>query len=335
MTMALNHPDDEGGASTSNTQEENETANAASATAAAPASTDGVATTTSIKTMKLYTHLDRIDKELEASGLLLPTKKNGVSSNTTRLLTATQLSPFDCLHYLGDAAVRRAVQSAAIDTGRTCTVVLDLGSGLGGTARLVASWCDGCRVDALELQPDLHARAEQLTAACGLSEKVRHYCGDVLSDHHEDDGVTMMVPNNYVRVDYPPTSGTGRLSPFSSFSTFPIALPSFNAAGTASSPVVACTSKTTVASPDAGVVVLQSPRIGPARDGSLRAARAAHVGAAARRTARAGLCGRGVSRHDHTVARLCPAARPGLRGAVGAAPKSLRQRVGGRSGDLL
>jgi len=194
--MALNHPEDEGGASTSNKEAENDTANATAT------STDVDTTTSTIKTMKLYTHLDRIDKELEASGLLLPTQKNGVSnstaaaetnnsnnSNTPRRLTATQLSPFDCLHYLGDAAVRQAVQSAAIGDSTaagTTVVVLDLGSGLGGTARLVASWCDGCRVDALELQPDLHARAEQLTAACGLSDRVRHYCGDILSDHHHD-----------------------------------------------------------------------------------------------------------------------------------------------------
>lgn len=133
-----------------------------------------------IKTMKLYTHLDRIDKELEESGFLS-------STAAARPLTASQLSRFDSMHYLGDEAVREAMQSANILNTTTTTTplatsVLDIGSGLGGPARLLSEW-SGCRVDALELQADLNERARQLTQRCGsdLSRRVRHFCGDFLS----------------------------------------------------------------------------------------------------------------------------------------------------------
>jgi cyclopropane fatty-acyl-phospholipid synthase-like methyltransferase len=57
--------------------------------------------------------------------------------------------------------------------------VLDVGSGLGGPARWIAAKA-GCRVDALELQPELDQAARKLTASCGLEQKVQHVCGDIL-----------------------------------------------------------------------------------------------------------------------------------------------------------
>jgi len=135
-----------------------------------------------IKTMKLYTHLDRIDKELEASGLLA---LSSTANTTTCPLTASQLSPFDSMHYLGDEAVQEAMRSTNIYTSQSTNgtvTVLDIGSGLGGPARLLSEW-SGCRVDALELQSDLNERARQLTRKCGkdLSDKVHHFCGNFVA----------------------------------------------------------------------------------------------------------------------------------------------------------
>jgi SAM-dependent methyltransferase len=56
--------------------------------------------------------------------------------------------------------------------------VLDLGSGLGGPARYLAAE-RGATVTALELVPELHATASELTARTGLAERVRHVCADL------------------------------------------------------------------------------------------------------------------------------------------------------------
>jgi cyclopropane fatty-acyl-phospholipid synthase-like methyltransferase len=49
---------------------------------------------------------------------------------------------------------------------------VDIGAGLGGPARCLAQRY-GCRLTAVELQPELHRLSEELTALCGLSERVR------------------------------------------------------------------------------------------------------------------------------------------------------------------
>jgi cyclopropane fatty-acyl-phospholipid synthase-like methyltransferase len=54
-----------------------------------------------------------------------------------------------------------------------------VGAGIGGPARYLAHR-SGCRVTALELQPDLNATAETLTRRCGLSDRVTHLCGNIL-----------------------------------------------------------------------------------------------------------------------------------------------------------
>ena len=58
--------------------------------------------------------------------------------------------------------------------------VLSIGSGLGGPARFLAGRY-GVAVTAVELQPDLHAAAAELTHRCGLSAAVAHVCADVLA----------------------------------------------------------------------------------------------------------------------------------------------------------
>jgi len=116
-----------------------------------------------IKTMKLYTHLDRIQAELRVAGL-------------GETLTAETLSEYDSMHYLGNEAIRNAIQATNILSE---THVLDIGSGLGGPARMMSHYTN-CRVDALELQDDLHALATTLTRQCRLQDRVQHYCGNIL-----------------------------------------------------------------------------------------------------------------------------------------------------------
>lgn len=58
--------------------------------------------------------------------------------------------------------------------------VLDIGAGLGGSARCLAHLF-GCRVDGIELSPQRCGDANRLTARVGLSDRVTCRCGDVLS----------------------------------------------------------------------------------------------------------------------------------------------------------
>lgn len=120
----------------------------------------------SIKSMRLYTHVDRVRRELAEFGL-----------GADAPLDPALLEPLDQLHYGGRAAVQRAVEPLSLDAA---SHVLEIGSGLGGPARHLAG-STGCRVTALELQPDLHEIARELTRRCGLHERVEHLCGDALT----------------------------------------------------------------------------------------------------------------------------------------------------------
>ena len=118
-----------------------------------------------IKSMKLYSHLERITNELVAAGF-----------DPEGPLTVDQLSPFDNLHYHGTDAVERAIEELGLNAESR---VVEVGSGLGGPARFIAERT-GCHVTALELQPDLDQLARDLTRRCGLADRVTHLCGDVL-----------------------------------------------------------------------------------------------------------------------------------------------------------
>ncbi|MXZ81875.1 MAG: methyltransferase domain-containing protein [Gammaproteobacteria bacterium] len=118
-----------------------------------------------IKTMKLYHQVERIFVELEALGF-----------GETDPVDVDTLCTLDQYHYLGTEAVDEAVCRIGI-TG--AMHVLEVGGGIGGPSRYLAH-STGCRITALELQPDLDATARRLTKRCGLSDRVRHLCGDVL-----------------------------------------------------------------------------------------------------------------------------------------------------------
>jgi cyclopropane fatty-acyl-phospholipid synthase-like methyltransferase len=119
-----------------------------------------------IKSMKLYRHVDRVLTELQYLG-----------KSEQETLSASELTPFDQLHYHGTESVDEAVRATGITAG---SLVLEIGSGLGGPARHIAATA-GAKVTALELQVDQNELASHLSARCGLAEKVAHVCGDFLT----------------------------------------------------------------------------------------------------------------------------------------------------------
>jgi sarcosine/dimethylglycine N-methyltransferase len=119
-----------------------------------------------IKSMPLYGNVDRIDNELAE-----------LSIGDDEALTPEQLFPFDQYHYHGTDAVHAAAHLLGLGPA---SHVLDVGSGLGGPARYLASTI-ACHVTALELQSDLHAIATRFTARCGLGQHITHVCGDALT----------------------------------------------------------------------------------------------------------------------------------------------------------
>ena len=119
-----------------------------------------------IKSMKLYTHIDRVHNELAELG-----------KTSSDFLKAEEISHFDQLHYHGTVAVDEAIKMTGLDQQSR---VLEIGSGFGGPARHIAT-STGAKVTALELQPDQNSLAKELTQRCGLSNLVDHACGDFLS----------------------------------------------------------------------------------------------------------------------------------------------------------
>ena len=131
-----------------------------------------------IKSMKLYWQVERIETELRALGF---------AENDE--LTVEDLLPFDQYHYRGTAAVEEAL--AVLKPG-PADQVLDVGAGIGGPARYMALTA-GCHVTALELQPDLNETGARLTARCGLAGRVEHLCGDILSGIVAERGYDALV----------------------------------------------------------------------------------------------------------------------------------------------
>ena len=132
----------------------------------------------SIADMPLYTNLDRIARGLSARGI------GGQDA-----IPPEQLFDLDQWHYHGIDAIRTAADRLAL---RPTSHVLDIGSGVGGPARYLAHTI-GCRVTALEIQPELNAIAVDLTQRSGLSERVTHILGDALAYPFADAEFDAMV----------------------------------------------------------------------------------------------------------------------------------------------
>ena len=125
-----------------------------------------------IKDMKLYVSVERIYNALRELGYA-----NGDSLN------AEDLFPFDQYHYFGTDAVDEGIRQTGINANSR---ILDIGSGLGGPARYLAKTV-GCSVTAVEIQPDVHETALDLTRRCGLDGRVNHVCADFLGSDARDE----------------------------------------------------------------------------------------------------------------------------------------------------
>ncbi len=84
------------------------------------------------------------------------------------------LAPLDQFHVGGAAATTVLAQKLAIRPGAT---VLDIGCGLGGPSRQLAS-VYGCTVQGIDLNPSLIDVATMLTRRAGLADSVTHVTGD-------------------------------------------------------------------------------------------------------------------------------------------------------------
>jgi SAM-dependent methyltransferase len=115
------------------------------------------------KQVKLYQRVDRVFNELKAIGM-----------GDDDPIPVEQLCNYDQYHYFGTDAIDEAIELLGITAD---SQVLEIGSGIGGPSRYLAHR-QGCKVTALEIQPDVDATGRTLTHRCGLDDRVDHRCGD-------------------------------------------------------------------------------------------------------------------------------------------------------------
>ena len=97
-------------------------------------------------------------------------------------LTAPDLAPFDHLHLGGRGTTARVLARLTLTPGMH---LLDVGSGLGGPARM-AAYDARCRVTGIDLTADFVEAATTLTARVGLAESVEFRACDATAMPFED-----------------------------------------------------------------------------------------------------------------------------------------------------
>ncbi|MEM8731678.1 MAG: methyltransferase domain-containing protein [Pseudomonadota bacterium] len=85
------------------------------------------------------------------------------------------LFPADQLHHGGVGLTERMAEAAGLSSGQ---VVLDSGSGIGGSGRFLADRFD-CQISAVDLSPDFVETAQELDRLVGLSGRITHQVGSV------------------------------------------------------------------------------------------------------------------------------------------------------------
>jgi cyclopropane fatty-acyl-phospholipid synthase-like methyltransferase len=118
-----------------------------------------------IKTMGLYTDVHRVLADL---------REEGVADGAD--VDVLMVSKYDSMHYEGTDAIDRCIAHLQ-PTERT--VLLDVGAGIGGPARYLAHRT-GCKVVAVEMQPDEVQVGTELCRRTGLSKLVHFECADFL-----------------------------------------------------------------------------------------------------------------------------------------------------------
>jgi ubiquinone/menaquinone biosynthesis C-methylase UbiE len=107
-----------------------------------------------------------------AERILKAAEEAGVSP-----ITPAALAPADEFHTGGLRATRDLARLAGIGPGAH---VLDIGSGIGGPARILASEF-GCRVTGIDLTHEFVRSAAVLTERCGLADRVTFQEGNALN----------------------------------------------------------------------------------------------------------------------------------------------------------
>ena len=112
--------------------------------------------------------------------------------NPEQRLSPEELGALDHFHTGGLGASRELLELAQI---RAEDRVLDIGAGLAGPARLLASAL-GCRVDCLELSPDFCAGAVLLNRLTGLDDRIKVHKGSALDLPFPDDSFDVVWMQN-------------------------------------------------------------------------------------------------------------------------------------------
>jgi SAM-dependent methyltransferase len=112
--------------------------------------------------------------------------------NPEQRLSPDQLASLDHFHTGGLRASQELLELARIETEDR---VLDLGAGLAGPARLLASVV-GCQVDCVEMSPDYCSGAVLLNRLTGLEDRVRVHQGTALDLPFADDSFDVVWMQN-------------------------------------------------------------------------------------------------------------------------------------------
>lgn len=112
--------------------------------------------------------------------------------NPDQPLTPEDLGALDHFHTGGIRATRELIELAQIRTGDR---VLDVGSGLAGTARLLAA-STGCQVDCVELSVDYCAGAVLLNRLTGLENQIGIHQCSALNLPFADNVFTVAIMQN-------------------------------------------------------------------------------------------------------------------------------------------
>jgi SAM-dependent methyltransferase len=114
------------------------------------------------------------------------------SGKNTDTLTVDDLAPADHFHSGGKKATERLARLAQLRPGMR---ILDVGGGLGGPARMLATE-HGCQVTVVDLTETYVRAGAALTARLGLADRVTHRVGDALALDAGADAFDMVWTQN-------------------------------------------------------------------------------------------------------------------------------------------